>query len=143
MTKHFVPCTLYHKSNCHNKQNNLLDAGTHFEEIHRPGGRRRGGDDDGETRPRLRLLASISNEPRLHVSDQEQVHMHGRMARGGHGLLKSPGPAMPDPSTPCRRATPEMAEPLQPFQGWPARRMGSLRPSSTLLDTPRRTPMST
>jgi hypothetical protein len=26
---------------------------------------------------------------------------HGRMARGGHGLPKvSPGPAMPDPSTP-------------------------------------------
>jgi hypothetical protein len=27
---------------------------------------------------------------------------HGRMARGGHGIPKvSPGPAMPDPSTPC------------------------------------------
>jgi hypothetical protein len=33
---------------------------------------------------------------------------HGRMARGGHGLPKvSLGPAMPHPSTPCERATPE------------------------------------
>jgi hypothetical protein len=32
------------------------------------------------------------------------------MARGGHGIPKvSPGPAMPDPSTPCGRATAEMA----------------------------------
>jgi hypothetical protein len=30
---------------------------------------------------------------------------------------------------------------LQPFQGWPTSRAGSLPPSSTLLDTPRRTPM--
>jgi hypothetical protein len=53
------------------------------------------------------------------------------MGRGGHGLPKViPGSAMPDPSTPFWRATPETAV-----------RMGSLRPSSTLLDTPRRTPM--
>jgi hypothetical protein len=32
-----------------------------------------------------------------------------RMARGIHGLPKvSPGPALPNPSTPCGRATPEM-----------------------------------
>jgi hypothetical protein len=37
------------------------------------------------------------------------------------------------------RETPETA--LQPFQGWPAGSMGSLRPSPTLLDTPRRTPL--
>jgi hypothetical protein len=38
------------------------------------------------------------------------------MARGGHGLPKvSPGPAMPDPSTPWGRATPE--KPLRPFKG--------------------------
>jgi hypothetical protein len=65
---------------------------------------------------------------------------HGRMARGGYGLPKvSPGPAMLDPSTPCGQATPERA--LQPFQGWPARRAGGLRLSSTLLDTARRTAM--
>jgi hypothetical protein len=45
------------------------------------------------------------------------------MARGIHGLPKvSPGPAMPDPSTPCGTG-----------------RMGGLRPSSTPMDTPRRT----
>jgi hypothetical protein len=46
---------------------------------------------------------------------------------------------MPYPSTPCGRATPETA--IRPFQGWPARRAGGLQPSSTPLDTPRRTPM--
>ena len=62
------------------------------------------------------------------------------MARGGHGLPKvSPGPAMPDPSTPCGRATPETA--LRPFQGRVAHRAGGLRPSFTLLETPRRMPM--
>jgi hypothetical protein len=65
---------------------------------------------------------------------------HGRLVRGGHGLPKvSPSFGMPNPSTPCGWATPETA--LQPFQGWPALRAGSLRPSSTLLDTPRPTPM--
>jgi hypothetical protein len=38
-----------------------------------------------------------------------------------------PGPAL------LRSAT--------PFQGWPTHRAGGLRPSSTLLDTPRRMPM--
>jgi hypothetical protein len=48
---------------------------------------------------------------------------HRRMARGGHGLPKvSPGLTMPNPYTPCRRATPETA--LCPFQGWPAHRDG-------------------
>jgi hypothetical protein len=66
---------------------------------------------------------------------------HRRMARSGHGLPKvSPGSAMPDPSTPRERTTPATA--MQPFQGWPAHRAGSLRPSSTSLDTPRRTPMN-
>jgi hypothetical protein len=65
---------------------------------------------------------------------------HGSMAMGGHGLPKVlPGPAMPYPSTPCRQATPITA--LWPFQGWPAHRAGRLRPFSTPLDTPRRTPM--
>jgi hypothetical protein len=55
------------------------------------------------------------------------------MARGVHGPPKvSPRPA---PSMPCGRATPEKA--LGLFLGWPARRAGDLRPSSTLLDTPR------
>jgi hypothetical protein len=57
---------------------------------------------------------------------------HRRKGRGGHGLPKvSPGSAMPDPSMPCGRATRKIA--LQLF--W-----GVLRPASTLLDTPRRTP---
>jgi hypothetical protein len=57
------------------------------------------------------------------------------MARGIHGLPKfSPGSAMPDPSTPCGRATPQTA--LQLFLGWPTHRAGGLRPSSSPLDTP-------
>jgi hypothetical protein len=42
------------------------------------------------------------------------------MARGIHGLPKvSPGPAMPDPSMPCKWATPKTA--LRPYAGrWPA-----------------------
>jgi hypothetical protein len=55
----------------------------------------------------------------------------GRRVRSGHGLPKVlPRPAMLDPSTPCGRAT-----------GWPTCRAGDLRLSSTLSDTPRRTPM--
>jgi hypothetical protein len=55
-----------------------------------------------------------------------------------HGLPKvSPGPAMPDPATPCKRATPETA--LRPFQGWPIHKAVNLRPSSTLLDSLRKT----
>jgi hypothetical protein len=62
------------------------------------------------------------------------------MARGGQGLPKgSLGPAMPYSSTFCGRATPETV--VQLFQGWPTRRVGGLRLSFTLLDTPRRTPM--
>jgi hypothetical protein len=64
----------------------------------------------------------------------EQAHM----GRGIHDLLKvSPGPAMPNPSTPCRWATPKTA--LRSFWGWLVRRAGGLRPSSTPLDTPGRT----
>jgi hypothetical protein len=60
------------------------------------------------------------------------------LARGLHGLPRvSPGPALRNPSTPCRRATPETA--FRPFRGWPAHRAGGLRPSDTPLDTPRRT----
>jgi hypothetical protein len=45
------------------------------------------------------------------------------MARGDHGLPKvSPGLTMPNPSTPCRRDTPETA--LLLFRGWPTRRAG-------------------
>jgi hypothetical protein len=46
------------------------------------------------------------------------------------------GAALPDPSTPREGVTPKTA--LLPFQGSP-----TLRPSSTLLDTPRHTPMGT
>jgi hypothetical protein len=66
------------------------------------------------------------------------TNYHGHMARGGHALPKvSFGPAMPYPSTPCGWDTRETA--LWSFQGWPAHRVGGLRPSSTPLDTPRRT----
>jgi hypothetical protein len=51
--------------------------------------------------------------------------------RGIHGLPKvSPGPAKPDLSTPCGRATPK-----RPYGCLG----GGLRPSSSPLDTPRRT----
>jgi hypothetical protein len=53
---------------------------------------------------------------------KKRTWTHGRKARGDHGLPKvSPGPAIPYPSTPC-----------------PA---GDLLPSSTPLETPRRSPM--
>jgi hypothetical protein len=60
------------------------------------------------------------------------------MGSGIHGFPKvSLRPTMPDPSKPCGWANPKMA--LQPFLGWSSRRADSLRPSSTPLDTPRRT----
>jgi hypothetical protein len=62
------------------------------------------------------------------------------MARGGQGLTKvSLGPAMSYPSTPCGLATLETT--LWSFQGWLARRAGSLRLSSAPVDNPHRTPM--
>jgi hypothetical protein len=61
-----------------------------------------------------------------------------RTGRGIHGRTKvSCGPAKPDPYTPCGWATPQTA--LRLFGGWPARRAGGLRPSSSTLDTPSRT----
>jgi hypothetical protein len=60
---------------------------------------------------------------------------HGHMGRGGHEL----GLAMHYLSTLCRQTAPEIA--LRLFQGWPTHRVGGLRPSSTPLDAPRRTPM--
>jgi hypothetical protein len=60
------------------------------------------------------------------------------MARSIHGFPKvSPGPSLPDPSTPCGRSIPETT--LQTFLGWPARRAGGLWLSSTPLHTPRHT----
>jgi hypothetical protein len=65
---------------------------------------------------------------------------HGRMARGGHELHKvSPRPAVPDSSMPYWWATSAMD--LQPFQGWPTRRAGGLRPATTPMVTPNHTPM--
>jgi hypothetical protein len=65
---------------------------------------------------------------------------HRRMTRGGHGLPKvSPRPAMPYTFTLCGQATPEMT--LRPFERWPAHRATGLGPSSTPMETPRRTPM--
>jgi hypothetical protein len=50
---------------------------------------------------------------------------HGRMVRCGHGLPEvEPWPVVPDPSTPCRRATPDTA--LWLFQRWPTHRAGGL-----------------
>jgi hypothetical protein len=49
--------------------------------------------------------------------------------------------AMPYLSMLCRQAIPETA--LRSFPGWPARKAGGLQPSSTPLDTPRRTPIVT
>jgi hypothetical protein len=64
------------------------------------------------------------------------------MSRGGHGLPNvSLGPTMPDPSTPCGRATPETA--LQSFYGWSAHKVGGLWQFSTPLDSPMDTPCST
>jgi hypothetical protein len=64
---------------------------------------------------------------RRFVLGNSTIRRQARMARGIHRLLKvSLGPAMPYPSTPCGRATPEGV----------ARRAGDLRPSSTLLATP-------
>jgi hypothetical protein len=58
------------------------------------------------------------------------------MARGIHRLPKvSPGPAMPDLSTPCGWDTTKTA--LWPFLWWPTHRASGLWLSSTPLDTPR------
>jgi hypothetical protein len=60
---------------------------------------------------------------------------------GGRGLPKvSSGLAIPDPSMPCGRATPETN--FQLFLGWPTYRAGGLRLSSTLLVIPRHMPMA-
>jgi hypothetical protein len=76
--------------------------------------------------------------PQSQSNQKIEKEMNARMVRDGHGLPKvSPGPAIPDPSTHCKRTTPKMA--LWPFRGWAAHRLGSLRPSSTPLDTPRGT----
>jgi hypothetical protein len=74
------------------------------------------------------------NESKDWKEERKRIHfVQGRLARGGHELSKvSPGPAMPDPSMPYEQATPETA--LWPFQGWPARRAGGLRPSSRALE---------
>jgi hypothetical protein len=56
------------------------------------------------------------------------------MTRGDRRLFKvSLEPAIPHPSMPYGRATPETD--FWPFQGWFACRVGALQPSSILLDT--------
>jgi hypothetical protein len=77
-----------------------------------------------------------------HISDFIMINVgyRGCRARGSHGLPKvSPGPTMPYPFTPCRRATTDPA--LQPFQKWPTHRAGGVQPFSTPLDTLHHTPM--
>jgi hypothetical protein len=50
----------------------------------------------------------------MHEQQYKHDADHERTATGGHGLpIVSPGPAIPYPSTPCGRATPETA--LWPF----------------------------
>jgi hypothetical protein len=52
----------------------------------------------------------IRYRPEKQHRDWTDQIVHGRVARGGHGFPKvTSGPAMPYPSTPSRRATPEMA----------------------------------
>jgi hypothetical protein len=68
------------------------------------------------------------------------LRVQRRTRWGGHELPKvSPGARHARPFTPCGRTNRETA--LRPFQGWPACRMGSLRLSSTLLDTPNHPPV--
>jgi hypothetical protein len=57
-----------------------------------------------------------------YISNRSSLNeIHGHMAKVGHGLPKeSRGLAMPDPSMPCRWATPEKAS--GPFQWWPHHR---------------------
>jgi hypothetical protein len=58
----------------------------------------------------------LSTDTYTHAAKTE-MEVHGRMARGGHGLFEvSLGLAIPNLSTPyCGQATPETA--LRPFQG--------------------------
>jgi hypothetical protein len=66
-------------------------------------------------------------ENKTNVMPVKRFNNYKHMVRGGHRLPKvSPGPAMPYPSTPCGRATPQTA----------------LRPSSTPLEALRHTPLS-
>jgi hypothetical protein len=60
--------------------------------------------------------------PFLDLFNSKQLSAHRRLARGDHGLPQVLlGPAMPNPSTPCRRATSETAVGLaRPQGGWPA-----------------------
>jgi hypothetical protein len=70
-------------------------------------------------------------------TEQGRFH-YGRMGRGGHGLPKvSLVPAMLYPSTSCGQ--PSLKWPHSHFKG--SCPQGNLRPSSSLLDTPRRTPL--
>jgi hypothetical protein len=54
----------------------------------------------------------------IKLTVSKESFFHSRMASGGHGLKVSPGLAMPYPSTPCGRITPETVS--QPFQEWPS-----------------------
>jgi hypothetical protein len=85
----------------------------------------------------MRLYLKSTRTFLTHVAILSLIQIQARTGRGIHGLPKvSPGPAMPNPYTPCGRTTPETA--LRPFRGWPAHRAGGLRPSSSPLDTPSR-----
>jgi hypothetical protein len=77
-------------------------------------------DHTASTQPikKSRQAGLLTRHPRQTQKNRERGETHGRMARGSPGLPKvSPRPNMPNPSMPCKRATPEMA--LQQFQGCP------------------------
>jgi hypothetical protein len=62
----------------------------------------------------MKMMKIVMTNCTTHVAHWPKLFLkileHRRMARGGHGLPKvSPGPTMPDHSTPNRWTTPETA----------------------------------
>jgi hypothetical protein len=84
----------------------------------------------------LTILIHISASSRASGCSavSHEAPRHGRMAGDGHALPKvSLGLAMPYPSAPCE---------WPPLKGVDAHKAGGQQPSSTPLDTSRRTPLS-
>jgi hypothetical protein len=87
-------------------------------------------------RPPYNFCLRCEFRPETSTSTILSLDIQGRLATDGRGLPQVfLGSAMPYPSTLCRRVTTKMASWL--VQG----RSVTLWPSSTPLDTPRRTPM--
>jgi hypothetical protein len=93
------------------------------------------------------IIESRRPEPKMQILGKcDAFHrIHGRMARGDYGLPKdSPGPAKPYPSTSCGQLPLKRVAGVHSGgdgSGVDTSRAGSLRPSSTPVDTPRRTPL--